>query len=199
MYSDTDLESAVAAGVISPAQAGALRAHVSGLRATAAVDEEHFRLLTGFNDIFVGIATVILLVAVGSIGNAIPPKLGLGGPSPWAGVAVAGTAWLLAEFFTRKRRMALPSILLLLAFVGGVIVTTGFSLVLAIGERNLDGNESLAAPSWLQAARPARLPRGCTGAGSRCRSPSRRARRRWSASASACSASCSAIRRMWAT
>jgi hypothetical protein len=26
----------------------------------------------------------------------------------------------LAEFFTRKRRMALPSIILLLAFVGGV-------------------------------------------------------------------------------
>ena len=37
-----------------------------------------------------------------------------------AGAFVAGTAWLLAEFFTRKRRMALPSILLLVAFVGGV-------------------------------------------------------------------------------
>jgi len=33
-----------------------------------------------------------------------------------------------------KRRMALPSILLLLAFVMGVFATAGFSLVLAVGE-----------------------------------------------------------------
>jgi hypothetical protein len=37
-----------------------------------------------------------------------------------AGILVAAAAWGLAEFFTRKRRMALPSIVLLLAFVGGV-------------------------------------------------------------------------------
>ncbi len=143
MYSETDLESAIAAGVISPAQALALREHVAGLRATPAVDEEHFRLLTGFNDIFVSIAAVILLVAVAWIGNSVPPRLGFGGPSPWAGVAVAATAWALAEFFTRKRRMALPSIILLLAFVGGAIAATGFSLSLAIGERALQDNERL--------------------------------------------------------
>ena len=39
-----------------------------------------------------------------------------------AGAAVAVTAWALAEFFTRKRRMALPSILLLLAFRGAIHV-----------------------------------------------------------------------------
>ncbi|MFX5370404.1 hypothetical protein ABTD31_19735, partial [Acinetobacter baumannii] len=38
-----------------------------------------------------------------------------------AGVAVA--AWLFAEYFTRKRRMALPSILLVFAFAGGVAAT----------------------------------------------------------------------------
>jgi hypothetical protein len=145
MYSETDLESAVSAGVISPAQATALRAHVAGLRATPMVDEEHFRLLTGFNDIFVGIATVILLVAVAGIGNAIGPRLGFTGPSLWAGVAVALVAWGLAEFFTRRRRMALPSIILLLAFVGGVIAATGFSLAVLIGERTLDDNERLGA------------------------------------------------------
>ena len=76
-------------------------------RATPAVDEEHFRLLTGFNDIFVSIAAVILLVAVGWIGNTLPPHIEASGPSPFAGLFVAGTAWGLAEFFTRKRRMAL--------------------------------------------------------------------------------------------
>jgi hypothetical protein len=145
MYSDTDLESAVAAGVISPDQVSALRQHIAGLRATPAVDEEHFRLLTGFNDIFVGIAAVILLVAVAWIGNAIPPEAGIGGPSPWMGVALAATAWGLAEFFTRKRRMALPSIILLLAFLGGVILATGLSLVVAIGESRLNNDQGLTA------------------------------------------------------
>lgn len=40
---------------------------------------------------------------------------------PLGGIAVAGAAWGLAEHFTARRRMALPSILLLLAFVGGAV------------------------------------------------------------------------------
>jgi hypothetical protein len=59
MYSETDLESAVAAGILSREAAEALREHVSGLRATPMVDEENFRLITGFNDIFVAIAGVL--------------------------------------------------------------------------------------------------------------------------------------------
>ncbi len=113
MYSEADLQSAVAAGALSHDAAEALRQHTSGLRALPSVDEEHFRLITGFNDIFVTIAAVLLLVAVGGIGQTIAPGV--------AGLLVAGAAWLMAEFFTRQRRMALPSIVLLLAFVGGVI------------------------------------------------------------------------------
>jgi hypothetical protein len=60
-------------------------------------------------------------------------------------VLVAATAWGLAEFFTRKRRMALPSILLLLAFVGGVFATSFFSLALMIGDQTIDDNEKLGA------------------------------------------------------
>lgn len=112
MYSDTDLDAAVAAGVLSPQAAAALRAYVATTRATPAVDEEHFRLVTGFNDIFVSIASVLLLVAVAWIGGAATAWLG--------SAAVAIVAWGLAEYFTRQRRMALPSILLLLAFVGGL-------------------------------------------------------------------------------
>jgi hypothetical protein len=56
------------------------------------------------------------------------------GPSPIAPLFVAGTAWALAQFFTAKRRMALPSIVLLLAFVGGVFAATAFSLILPVGE-----------------------------------------------------------------
>ena len=112
MYSEADLQSAVAAGAISHDAAEALRAHAAGMRAAPSADEEHFRLITGFNDIFVTIAAVLLLVAAAGIGNAIAPGV--------PGLLIAGAAWMLAEFFTRKRRMALPSIVLLLAFVGGV-------------------------------------------------------------------------------
>ncbi len=115
MYSEQDLLNAVQAGAISPEAAAALRNNVAAVRATPTVDEEHFRLLTGFNDIFVAIASALLLAAVGWIGGTVWAPLG--------GAAVAIAAWGLAEYFTRQRRMALPSILLLLAFVGGVAGT----------------------------------------------------------------------------
>lgn len=141
MYSDSDLDSAIAAGALSPQEAQRFRDFIAGGRATPAVDEEHFRLLTGFNDIFVAIAAIILLVAVAWMGNEIPPRIDIDGPSPFAGLLVAGTAWGLAEFFTRKRRMALPSILLLLAFVGGVFATSFLTIVLAVGEETLRNDE----------------------------------------------------------
>ena len=138
MYSQNDLDEAVAAGAMSADSAQALRAFVEQQRALPGVDEEHFRLLTGFNDIFVAIASAILLFAVGWIGQSIGQSLGLqidfDGPSPLAPLAVAATAWGLALFFTAKRRMALPSILLLLAFIGAIFAAVGFGLVLAVGE-----------------------------------------------------------------
>ena len=114
MYSDADIEEAVGAGVLSADAAAAFRAHVAEKRGTPVADEEQFRLITGFNDIFVTLAAGLVLTAVGwMIAN-------------WhvaaAGGAVAATSWGLAEYFTRMRRMALPSIFLLLTFVGGVFV-----------------------------------------------------------------------------
>ncbi|MDP5103516.1 MAG: hypothetical protein NWP98_06285, partial [Erythrobacter sp.] len=123
-----------------------------------------------FNDIFVSIGIVILLVALGAIGQALA---GVIAPDPewpdfgsemskaaWteygkqtalnnalsaslAGLLVAAAAWPLAEFFTAKRRMALPSILLLLAFVGGVFAT-GLGGVLWIADGG-DQNDTIAA------------------------------------------------------
>lgn len=152
MYSDSDIESAIAAGALSPHEAQRFRDYVAGSRSTPAVDEEHFRLLTGFNDIFVGVAAVILLIAVAWIGNSIPPQVEYGGPSPWSGLLVAATAWGLAEFFTRRRRMALPSILLLLAFIGGVFGASIFSLALMIGEQSGGNGERVAALAAAAAA-----------------------------------------------
>ena len=148
MYSQEEINSAVAAGAMSQATADALRAHVADMRARPVTDEEHFRLVNSFNDIFVAIGVVIMLLAVGAIGQAIGGSFVARPAAPpmnaaedvwrvynaaattrqmlelaFAAILVAGTAWGLAEFFTRKRRMALPSILLLIAFVGGVFAT----------------------------------------------------------------------------
>lgn len=118
MYTEDDLRTAVATGAISADAADALRNSVSVSREAPAGDEEHFRLINSFNDIFVTIAAILILVAMAGIGQAFTPNLD--GPPPFSGLLIAGAAWGMAEFFTRKRRMALPSIILLLAFVGGV-------------------------------------------------------------------------------
>lgn len=112
MYTDADLTAAVQAGVIPAETADALRKYIAQQRQSPAVDEENFRLINSFNDFFVVIASVLLLVAVGVLGGMLG--------SVGAGVAVAAAAWGLAEFFTRKRRMALPSIVLLLAYVAAI-------------------------------------------------------------------------------
>src|SRR5437868_7546988 len=147
MYSQQDLDDAVASGVITIEAANALRAHIEAQRSTAIPDEEQFRLITGFNDIFVSIAAAILLFAVGWIGQSIGQATNLTvdprGPTFVAPLLVAATSWGLALYFTAKRRMALPSILLLLAFVGGVFATVLFALILGIGPDQVDGNDKL--------------------------------------------------------
>lgn len=148
MYSQQELDDAVASGVITADAANALRAHVAGQRSIAIPDEEQFRLLTGFNDIFVSIAAVILLFAVGWIGQSIGQSLGLvvgeNGPSLLGPLGVAVTSWALALFFTAKRRMALPSILLLLSFVFSIFGTAGISIATVLGEQAFDNNNLLA-------------------------------------------------------
>lgn len=112
MYSDADLTDAVASGAIAPQAADALRAFVANRQATSTPDEEQFRLLTGFNDIFVSIATVLLLTSAWWLAGSVNPVLGA--------ATLGGLSWALGEYFTRRRRMALPSILLLASFTGGM-------------------------------------------------------------------------------
>ncbi|TFH50458.1 MAG: hypothetical protein E4H01_02360, partial [Lysobacterales bacterium] len=116
MYSEDDIDSAVAAGAISSESAVALRRHVATLRATPSADEENFRLLSGFNDIFVVLASGLLFVALGWLGAAVHPSVGA--------LLVACASWVLSEFFVRRRRMALPAIVLLVCFAGSIFFIT---------------------------------------------------------------------------
>lgn len=119
LYSEDDLQSAVTAGAISAEAAEALRAHVSATRIAPMADEENIRLVTSFNDIFVGIAC--LLVIFSGI-----YATGAGDRHWWmGGLLIAIASWLMAEIFTRKRRMALPSIIVLAAFVVGLGLFAG--------------------------------------------------------------------------
>lgn len=156
MYSEAELESAIAAGKLSRKDADALRAHVSTMRSAPIADEEQFRLVTGFNDIFVAIAGLLVLVGAGWLGG------GLFHPA-MAGVAIAAAAWGMAEYFTRQRRMALPSILFFLAFVFGLYWaclalypghTTGWPFFAAAQSRSFlltqtAGAAIVVAASWL--------------------------------------------------
>jgi len=142
MYTEDDLRTAVATGAISGEAADALRNSVKASREVPAGDEEHFRLINSFNDIFVTIAAIMVLVAMAGIGQAFTPDIN--GPPPFAGLLIAGAAWGMAEFFTLKRRMALPSIILLLAFVGGTFAMLLGFVVMAIGGDSFgNGNEVL--------------------------------------------------------
>jgi hypothetical protein len=138
MYSDAELDAAVKAGILPAATATAFRDFVAGLHAAPGVDEEHFRLLSGFNDIFVTIAASLMLVAIAWLGAQIAPALGAAG--------AAAASWGLAEYFTRRRRMALPSILLLFTFTGGVFAAL-FALFVASNAQHglLDQMQKLAA------------------------------------------------------
>ncbi|MCZ8184100.1 MAG: hypothetical protein O9322_14085 [Beijerinckiaceae bacterium] len=112
MISEESLEKAVARGLIGPDQARALRMIESERRKAEfepAPDHERLRFITGFGDIFVVIGLGLFASALGYfLINAF------GAVTGFAGLAV--TAWLLAEQFSRRRRMALPSIVLLLGF-----------------------------------------------------------------------------------
>lgn len=143
MYSEDDLDAAVAAGALSAQAAAGLRAFVARRQASPAVDEENFRLLSGFNDIFVSVATILILVAVGRLAGTVDVA--------FSGAAVAAASWGLAEYFTRKRRMALPSIVLLLAFVGGVFAAAA-ALTTPQGWEIAEWGENMAVSAALTAA-----------------------------------------------
>lgn len=126
MYTEDDLSNAVREGVVPEATADAFRHYVEKNRSTSIADEEHFRLITGFNDIFVVIAAVLALAALWTLGNTAAPWLG--------GLFVLVAGWGMAEYFTRIRRMALPSIVFLGACLTGAFFGTLMSLMPVFGQ-----------------------------------------------------------------
>lgn len=115
-FDEEDLAAAVAAGVVPGATAEAFLAFAASRRGEELrADEEEVRFVTSFNDVFVTIGIVAL---VGGL------ALTLGPASPVvAGAVVLVVGWGLAEIFSRRWRMAFPSIVLTVVVVAAAAVT----------------------------------------------------------------------------
>jgi hypothetical protein len=119
------VEAALRAGVITRDQADRLIADFAAAAPAQATpppadaEDEKFRILGGFNDIFVAIGVALLYGALLVLAGSIAPFL--------LSVIGAAAAWLLSEVFSRRMRLALPSIMLAKLFATGV----GLSVLLA--------------------------------------------------------------------
>lgn len=130
-----DVKDAVAAGVLPQQHAQALLAFVAQSRQSPTQpDEESFRFIRSFNDIFVTIAIALVLFALNSLLSDISRPLSM--------FAIAAASWAMAEYFTRRRRMAFPSIVLLGAFVVSVFFGTA-ALIYASADSMLEGTPAV--------------------------------------------------------
>lgn len=119
MIEQNDLRAAVAARIISEAQAASLsqlahnRAHA---RADVSPGDEPFELFKGFNEIFIVVGLVILAFGwSAAFGLTLFADAGSGGLIQRTTLAAAGGAiliWMMAEYFIRTRRMVAPAITL---------------------------------------------------------------------------------------
>jgi hypothetical protein len=115
-----DLRAAVAAGILTEAQAASLSALANdraGRRASLAQEDEPFEFFRGFSEIFISIGLVILLAGIVGLVTIVSQGLLLSAIP----LITAVVAWWFANYFTLKRRMTLPSMVLALAFGSGLV------------------------------------------------------------------------------
>jgi hypothetical protein len=157
MIAQEDLDAAVTQGIIDQAQAVRI-AHLARLRIEAQAsspprlaesvtaedrlavdpDDERFRLIGGFNDVFVAIGVGLLAGALLGLSRVV----GFG--DAFSAVALVA-AWGLSEVFARRMRLALPSILLAAMFCAAA--------ALLIAQLTADrGLPSILYDGWVLAA-----------------------------------------------
>lgn len=119
-----DLRAAVSTGLLNEAQAASLLALATeraGKRAALAQDDEPFELFRGFAEIFVAVGLVLLITGIMLFAQVLG---GYGAP-----IFGAALCWGFAHYFTLRRRMNLPSIILVLGYGTGAAVA--LSLIFA--------------------------------------------------------------------
>ncbi len=144
MLHDDDLDAAVGAAIVTQAQADALREFAVKRRSTGAAeraDEEHFRFMRGFNDIFFTIGVVLFGIGV-SIFAAMQ-----GVPAVYALAAVV--MWGLAELLVRRMRLVLPGIAILVFFVMFVVSTAPMAYLPVGDAGGIAANSLQSRPSLI--------------------------------------------------
>lgn len=160
MYDKTDLRAAIEAGAISDESAKRLESFLKARNdPDRMLDPENLRFLSNFNDVFLTIGIVILMVGLGflsgiSVFNIVGPRL-IDPENIAQAAALANSmklvviltpipvlvgAWLLAEYFCGKRRLLLPSMAL-----SGIIVWAAAAIALGLFAP-VDQSESYANP-----------------------------------------------------
>lgn len=121
-FGPADLKAAVAAGIVTEAQAADLTAMAhdrAGRRQALPAEDEPFEFFRGFAEIFIATGLAILLAGIGLLLTV------LGGVTMLIVLPaiLAGIAWWLAGYFTLRRRMNLPSMVLVGAYSGGIYIS----------------------------------------------------------------------------
>ena len=134
MIGDDDIRAAVAAGIVTEAQAANLCSLADsrrGARENLAPGDEPFELFRGFNEIFIVVGLLILssgwvavnaVIATDQIVDVRAHAMSM------AGIA-AVVLWLLGAYFIRRRRMVAPAIALTLLFFANAV--SGFTAALS--------------------------------------------------------------------
>ena len=160
MFDKTDIRAAIEAGALSDDGARRLEAFLRARNdPDRMLDPENLRFLSNFNDVFLTIGIVILMVGLGflsgiSVFNVVGPRL-VDPTSIAEATALANAmklvviltpipvlvgAWLLAEYFCGKRRLLLPSMAL-----SGIIVWAAAAIALGLFAP-VDQSESYSNP-----------------------------------------------------
>lgn len=122
IFGPADLRAAVAAGLVTEAQAAGLTALAhdrAGKRAALPAEDEPFEFFRGFAEIFIALGLAILLGGIALLLTII------GGVTVLIAIPaiLALIAWWMAGYFTLKRRMNLPSMVLVSAYSSGIYVS----------------------------------------------------------------------------
>ena len=113
---EDDIRAATAAGIIDEAQAARLTTlghQRAGRLAKGLPEDEPFELFKGFAEIFVSLGLILL------IGSAVAFAAAIGGVFAIT-LGLAALCWFAGIYFTLKRRMTLPSIVLVSGFSMGI-------------------------------------------------------------------------------
>jgi len=124
------ISEALRAGIIDADQARNMRAQYKtepDAQSALIGDEEHMRFVRSFSDVFISIGIGLLALGMFSSIGIFGGGIGY--------LAGAGLLWLMCEYFGRKKRAHLPTLLLAFAYL--IFVHTGLSAVLDMGHSGL--------------------------------------------------------------